>query len=176
MLVNSSTAQNFGRPLPLRDVQQQRSRGIRHIDGAFAGELKAHVILGQHDVGNALPVSRLVLSHPKQFGEGEIGKGSVAGELDETIRSEEIRQFLHLRLGALIAPDEGRPNYFIVGIQQNRPVHLPGKADAGDFISAGSRGVESASNRHLAGSPPIVRILFRPPRLRRGERRVLFRA
>jgi hypothetical protein len=51
-------------------------------------------------------------------------------------------------------------------------MHLPGKADASDFISAGSRGFEGKSNRHLAGSPPIIRRLFRPTQLRRNERRV----
>jgi hypothetical protein len=53
-------------------------------------------------------------------------------------------------------------------------MHLPRKPDAGDFISAGSRDIESASNRQTAGSPPILRILFRPSQLRRCKRRVLF--
>jgi hypothetical protein len=96
--------------------------------------------------------------------------------MSETIGTEETVQLLDLRLGALITPDEGGTNHFIADIQQNCPVHLSGEADAGDFIGAGSSGVESAPNRQTAGSPPIARILFRPLRLRRGEGRVLLRA
>jgi|CZKY01.1.fsa_nt_gi hypothetical protein len=94
--------------------------------------------------------------------------------MDETIRTEEIGKLFHLRPCALITPDDGGPNYFIVGIQQDCPMHLPRESDAGDFISAGPQGVKSASNRQTAGSPPVVRILFRPSRLRRCEGRVLF--
>lgn len=96
--------------------------------------------------------------------------------MDETVGAEEIEKLLDLRLCSLITPDDGGPNYFIVGIQQDCPMHLPGEPEAGDFISAGSQGAESASNRQAAGSPPIVRILFRPSQLRRCERGVLFRA
>jgi hypothetical protein len=95
--------------------------------------------------------------------------------MNETIGAEETVQLMDLRLGTLIAPDEGGTNHFIAGIQQNCPVHLSGEADAGDFVGAVSRGVESAPNRQTAGSPPIARILFCPARLRRGEGRMLFR-
>jgi hypothetical protein len=80
-----------------------------------------------------------------------------------------------LRLCALIAPDEGGPNHFIVRIEQYCPMHLSGKADTTDPIFAGSQSVKSAMDRDAAGPPPIARILFGPSRLRRGEGNVLFR-
>src|ERR1035438_5722622 len=107
---------------------------------------------------NPLPVSRFVLSYPEQLGEGEIGERRIAGELDQTIDAEQIGKLLNLRLGALVAPDERGPHDFVLGIKQNRAMHLPGESDAGDFISTGSRGVERSLNGHLAGAPPIARI------------------
>jgi len=52
-------------------------------------------------------------------------------------------------------------------------MHLSGKSDAGDFISARSQGVERVPNRQSAGAPSVARILFRPSQLRRCEWRVL---
>ena len=56
------------------DIEKKCAGSVRHIDGAFAGELEADKILGQQNVGDALPVARLILAHPKKLGQGEIGE------------------------------------------------------------------------------------------------------
>jgi hypothetical protein len=53
-------------------------------------------------------------------------------------------------------------------------VHLAGEADAGNVIRREVRAGESFANREGAGAPPVLRMLFSPSDLRRGERRVLF--
>jgi hypothetical protein len=174
--VDSTPAQDFGRPLALGYVEEKRSRSICHISRTLASELEAHVIFRQHDVSNALPVSWFVFSHPKQLGEREIGERRIAGELDEMFRTEEIGKSFDLGLGALITPDESGPNYFIASIKQDCAMHLPRESDAGDFISAASEGIESTSNGYSTRLPPILRKLFCPSRLRRCEGRVLLGA
>jgi hypothetical protein len=75
----------------------------------------------------------------------------------------------------LIAPDEGGANHFIVAIEQDGAMHLSGKSDAGDLIVAGFGRSESAPDGQRAGSPPVARVLLRPPGLRRCEGSMLFR-
>jgi len=43
----------------------------------LAGELEADVILGQQKFPHAPEVGRLVVAHPKQFGQGEAGEHRV---------------------------------------------------------------------------------------------------
>ena len=76
----------------VRHIQHQRAGSIRHVDGPLAGEAEADVVLGQHDCAHALPVLRLVLAHPQQFCQSEIGERRIAGELDERSRPNILRQ------------------------------------------------------------------------------------
>jgi hypothetical protein len=108
-----------------------------------------------------------VLADPKKFRQGEIGKRWIAGELNQTIATEEIRKLLYLGLGALIAPDERGTDHFIAGIEQDRSVHLPGETDGGNLIRAHAR--ERAADGLGAGAPPIARILLGPSGLGRSE-------
>ena len=56
----------------MRDVEQQSSRGVRNVDGGFAGEAQADVVFRKHDSADALPVFGLVLADPQEFGEREV--------------------------------------------------------------------------------------------------------
>jgi hypothetical protein len=78
-----------------------------------------------------------------------------------------------LWLRPLIAPDDCGPNHLVVFIQQDRPMHLPGKSDAGDRLSASAWIIESAADRLTAGFPPIPGILLGPSQMRGGKRRVV---
>jgi hypothetical protein len=144
--LDAGHAEEFGRPPTMGDIEQQRARSLRHIDGAFSGELEANVILGQQHVGDAFPVVRFVFTHPKQLGEGEIRERCITGEIDETIGAELFREFPDLGFGALIAPDECGADHLIVAIEQNCAMHLPGKSDAGNLIAGGGGRGESAAD------------------------------
>jgi hypothetical protein len=52
-------------------------------------------------------------------------------------------------------------------------VHLAGQADTHDRLGSDAALGEHRANRLLTGTPPVLRILFRPGRLRRRERRVI---
>src|SRR5690242_14178456 len=100
----------------------------------FAGQAKAHVVLWQQHAAKALPDIGFVISYPKQFGEREVCQCWVAGELNDPGLPQLRVQPIALRLRSLIAPDERRPQYLIVLIEQNGTVHLAGEAGALDFL------------------------------------------
>ena len=70
-----------------RDVEQQRARGVGHVDRPLAGQPQPHVVLGQHHVRDARVDVGLVRAQPQQLGRGEAGQRAVAGQLDEARRS-----------------------------------------------------------------------------------------
>ena len=74
---------DFGGPAAVGDVEQEGSAGLLHVDGELAGEAVADVVLGAEDVRDAGEDFRLVGAHPEELGEGEVGQGGIAGELDE---------------------------------------------------------------------------------------------
>ena len=48
-------------PAPVRDVEQERARGVADVGGALAGQAEADVVLGQQHRSHALPsISREV--------------------------------------------------------------------------------------------------------------------
>ena len=84
----------------------------------------------------------------------------------------------HSALGALIAPDDRRPQHLAALAEQHRAVHLAGQADRVDRRAPGTRLTGDGPQRLLTCAPPVVRILLRPcgPRrregiVRRGRRR-----
>jgi hypothetical protein len=127
-------------------------------------------------VSNSLPVLRFVVANPKKFGEREIGKGCITGEVNETICPEQVPQFLHLGLCPLIAPDQRWSNNLIAFIEQHGTVHLAGESNAGNFVGSSPAGGEGAPHSQRTGSPPIPRILLCPSQLQASERNVLLGA
>ncbi len=98
---------DFGGPAAVGDVEQKSAAGLLHVHGELAGEAVADVVLGAEDVGDAGEDLGLVFADPEEFGQGEVGQGGVAGELDEALEADLFRQPVALGLGALVAPDEG---------------------------------------------------------------------
>jgi hypothetical protein len=77
---------------------------------------------------------------------------------------------------ALVAPDQRRPDDFVVLVHKDGAMHLARKANGGDGFGRQTRTLNSLANRNRCGAPPVTRVLLRPSRLRTGEIRVLFRA
>jgi len=88
LLIDRRLAENFRRPTPIGYVEQQSAGSVGHVDGALPGEAEAHVVFGQHHVRHASPVLRLILTHPKQFGEREIGERRIAGQANQIFAAE----------------------------------------------------------------------------------------
>ncbi len=122
------------------------------------------------------PVVRFVFADPQKLRQREIRQRGITRELDEVRSADRLRQFARLLLRALIAPDQRGTNHFAAGIQQNRAVHLAGKAHARNLAGALARDGQRFLHCEPARAPPVARILFRPSQFRRSERLVLFRA
>ena len=45
--------EHLGRPAPVRDVEQQRARGIGHVGRPLTGQLEPDVVLRQQDAADA---------------------------------------------------------------------------------------------------------------------------
>jgi len=54
-------------------------------------------------------------------------------------------------------------------------MHLAGEADARDFVRPKPTALHGLRNRHTTRTPPVLRMLLRPPDFRRGKRSVLLR-
>jgi hypothetical protein len=167
--------EHLGRPTTLGYVQQQGAGCVRDVDGAFAGELQTHVVLGQEKEAEARPEFGFVSTHPQQLGEGEIGERGVGCELDEPRLANGLGQPRGLRRGTLIAPDECRPQHLVGGIEQHCAVHLAGEADTSDLFWRRGGGVQQFTDGELRRAPPVCRILLRPSGARRGEGNMLVR-
>ena len=98
---------HLGGPAAVGDVEQKGSAGLLHVHGELAGEPVADIVLGAEDVGDAGEDFGLMVADPEEFGEGEVGQGGVAGELDQALEADLFGQPVALGLGSLIAPDQG---------------------------------------------------------------------
>ena len=85
---------------------------------------------------------------------------------------------VHLRLAALIAPDQRGANDVAGAVQHHQSVHLPGKSDASDLRAVHAAIGEHATDGQHGGVPPILGALFGPQRallahvlMRRGKPR-----
>ena len=165
----AARARASGRPTAIGYIEQKRAGSVRHVDGTFAGQAEANVILGQHDVGDAGPILRLTFAHPEKFGQRKVGQRRIAGEANQRVAAENVFQFAALGLAALVAPDDGLAHDLVRGVEKNRAVHLPGEADTGDVFRAQIGRVQNVTDGKSAGSPPVLRILLSPSGPRAGE-------
>src|SRR6202023_2065702 len=116
--------ENLARPAAARYVEHEGAGSVGNVGGALAREAEANVILGQHDRPDASLVVRLVLTHPKELGEGEVGEGGIARELNDALGADLLTQIRTLLLGANVAPNQSRTHNLAGGIEQGRAVHL----------------------------------------------------
>ena len=112
-------------PATMRDIEQQRARGVRHVDGAHPGETEADVILGQQKAVKSPPDPGFVGPHPQQLGEREVGERGIGSQLHQALRPDGVVEIAALSRRALIAPDERRPQDLIVASNSTAPCIWP---------------------------------------------------
>src|ERR1700730_1804288 len=151
----------------MSDVEQQSTRGVSDVSCSFARQLKSHIVFGQHERANPVPVRGFVLPDPQAFGQREIGECGIAGELNETCGTDLRGQLLALLLGPDITPDQCRPYDAAVLVQQDGPVHLSGQTNARNLIAAQMACCQRRVHSHAARAPPVAWILLRPADPRR---------
>src|SRR5262249_31794533 len=80
---NFCFAQYFLGPFSISYVEDERAGSVRHVNCMVAGQAKANVILGKHNVADARAGLRFVVANPKEFGQSEIRQRRIAGELND---------------------------------------------------------------------------------------------
>ena len=150
-------------PLPPRDVEQQRSGGVRRVDRVLPREPEPHVILREQHVRHAGPDLGLVLAHPQQLRRGEPGQRAVPRQLDQPRQADRLLDLRALRAGPLVVPEDRRPEYQPIRVEQDEPVHLAGETERP--VAAGEHALRRA--------PPVLRVLLCPAGLRDRERILL---
>ena len=154
------------RPAPVRDVEEQRPRCVGGVDRPLAGEAEADVVLRQQDVPDPRVQLGLVPLQPQQLRRGEAGKRAVPGQLDEPLEADAALDLRALGAGALVVPEDRRPQHLVALAEHDEAVHLARESD---------RAFRQLGEHALRRLPPVFRILLRPAWLRRRERIVLLR-
>ena len=167
---NLERGQNCWRPVPRCQFQQGCAAGAGLVGGEVAGQLVAHVIFGQEDLTDAAVDVRLVLFHPQNFGRGEAGKRVVAGDAHEIFLAKPQAHIIALFAGALVVPEDGRPQGFAIFVQQHQPVHLAAHADRGDLRRIDTGLIQRRAHALHGAVPPQVGVLFAPQGVGRLER------
>ena len=103
--------QDGGREAALGDVEEQRARGVCHVDRALAAEPQPHVVLGQQDVPDARVGRGLVLAQPEQLGGGEARQRAVSGQRDQALEPDALLDLGALGGRALVVPEDRRAQH-----------------------------------------------------------------
>ena len=129
-----------------------------------AGEDVVDVVLGKHDLADALEILRLMLLHPQNLGGSEPSEGDVGGEGGQLFPSHHLVEVVHLLSGAPIIPQDSRADHLVVLIQHHQAVHLAARSDARHLglVKALQQGGDSLQH----GGFPVLRVLLAPAGLR----------
>ena len=157
---NLERVEHLVAPAAPGDVEEQRARGVRDVDRALAEELQPDVVLREQDRADARVDVGLVRAKPQELRRGEARERAVARQRDQPLEAEAPLDLRALGAGALVVPEDRRPERHVVRAERNEPVHLAGEPDRGR--------VESRENA-FGRAHPVVRILLGPSRLRRRE-------
>ncbi len=149
-----------------RDVEEERPGGVGRVDRALPGEPEANVILREQNVRDPPVDLGLVPAQPEELGGGEARKRTVSGQLDQTTQADALLDLGALGAGALIVPEDRRPQHRVVVAEGDEAVHLAREAERVAVPPA-----ELGQGR-LARPPPVLGILLGPARVR-GRERVL---
>src|SRR6266571_5460796 len=104
-LVKFRSLQHSARPAAMGYVEEESTGSVGHVRGALAGEAQADVVLREQHAADALPVFGFVFADPKKLCKREIGKGRIAGELNQSFLADFRSEIKALLLGADVAPD-----------------------------------------------------------------------
>ena len=143
------------------DIKECRARGVAILHALGSGEPPVDVVVGKEYGGCLFPVPGFVLANPEDFRRGVTGQHGVAGQFDHLLLStQRLSQFSTLVDRRGVAPELGRPDYLIGGIQQDESVLLSADADAGDFTTDGTELPKNLGYRGFDGCNPDGGILL----------------
>ena len=152
---NVERLHDFVTPAPLRNVEEQRPRGVRGVDSVLAAHPEADIVLRQQNAMDARVGVRFVLPEPEQLGSGEAGQCPVSGQLDQPLEPDSLLDLRALGSRPLIVPEHRGTQHLILVVEADEAVHLPGEPNG---RGRGAQRVE----RRPAGPQPVVGILLCP--------------
>ena len=134
----------------------------------YTGKPIGQIVLRQHDLLDACEILRLMLLYPQHLRCGKSGKRDICRVLGKLFLSDHIIQIVRLLRGASVIPQNCRADHLIVLIQNDKPVHLPAKADTSKLalIAALEQFLQSGDRLLI----PVLRFLLRPARMRKIKR------
>ena len=114
----------------MRHIKKRHAGRIARIGDEFTAHPETQKILGRQNHGKLFENSGLMDLKPEKLGRGEARHGRHPGDLPD------IGKFpvegRSLDTGAPVIPQNGRAQNLALGIENNGPVHLPGKPDCRD--------------------------------------------
>ena len=163
--VQAQAVHHFQRPAAANDIEHCSSRRVGNLGREFARQSKTNVILGQQNMPYMFEILRLMIAHPQQFRQRKSSQHWIGGMFDHLRGAQKLIDPIHLRLAALVAPDQRWADDFVIAIENHQPVHLPRKSDAPDLIAVDSGGSQRTANRFECRVGPVLRALLGPQRL-----------
>ena len=150
-------------PAPMRDVEQQRPRGVGHVGRALAGQAEAHIVLREENLRDPRVDLGLLSREPEKLWRREACERTVSRQREKPLEPDPGLDLGALGRSSLVVPEDRRAQHPILGVEHDEPVHLAREADARDL-----RDVQRA--QHVPRRPPpVLRILLRPPGSGRRE-------
>ncbi len=148
-------------------AQEQRAGRIGDVGGELTRQAQPDVVLGQEHAPDPGEGLWLLFAQPQQLGRLKARQSRVAGDGDETVGPDQVRDLEALGLGPLVVPEEGGANDAVAGVEHDGSVHLPGQAHARDLAAdLFAQAAECQAGR----VPPVLRPLLHPARAGRQQR------
>ena len=105
-----------------------------------------------------------MVADPDQLGRREARQGVVAGQLDEPLGPDGGPDAVALGAGALIVPEDGRPEHRTRLVEDDEAVHLAGQADGDDRLARRAGARQDIADGGDRAVPPELRVLLAPQR------------
>ncbi len=167
----------FVAPFAGADVEDAHAGGIAIFHALHAAEPEVDVVVRQQDGLGFGKVLRLLLLHPHDLGDGVAGQHGIAGEVNDAgLTAEFVGDLRTLCLGGGIAPQLGRADDLVLGIEGDEAVLLTADADAADVFFLGADLLEALFDAGLHRLQPDLGILFQVPRRQAWDEAVVLAA
>ncbi len=107
-------------PTPMRDVEQQGSRGVGHVGRTLAGQAETDVVLREHDVRDPRVDLRLVAREPEELWRRESCERAVSCQREEPLEPDPILDLGALGRCSLVVPEDRRAQHLVLGVDARR--------------------------------------------------------
>src|SRR5262245_10758384 len=125
------------------------------------GQAEPDIVFREQHLPKRIEVSGFVVSNPKQFRKSKAGEHWICRPGQHCLSAHRVVKAINLRLAALIAPDQSRPDDSVCSIEHHQTVHLAGKPDTSYIRASDARFRQYTANGLFAGVPPVLRPLDR---------------